>query len=75
MSNLTFKLEYLKQGYCNVIIVDWATLSNGDYYYVAENGVPDAGATTGEFINFLIKNTGVSLDLFHLVGFSMGVYT
>lgn len=56
-----------------MIIVDWAVLSNGDYYFVAENNVPIAGATTGEFIDFLIENTGVKLNLFHLVGFSMGV--
>ena len=52
-----------------MIIVDWAVLSNGDYYFVAENNVPIAGA----IIDFLIENTGVKLNLFHLVGFSMGV--
>ena len=63
----------MKREDCNAISVDWSTLASaGDYNYIAVNGVPVAGATTGAFINFLVQQ-GTPLNAFHLTGFSFGV--
>lgn len=65
-------LAYLANGDYNIISVDWSVLAAGEYLSVAQNGVPTAGITTGEFINYLIANE-TPLDAFHLLGFDIGV--
>lgn len=65
-------LEYLSREDCNFISVDWSVLAAGDYTFVALNGVPLAGTTTGAFVDFLFRQ-GTPLSAFHLIGFSMGV--
>jgi len=55
------------------LLVDWSVLAAGDYTYVATNGVPVAGVTTGAFVDFLVQQ-GTPLSSIYLVGFSMGVH-
>ncbi|XP_032787676.2 phospholipase A1 member A [Daphnia magna] len=64
---------YLEKEDCNVISVDWSVLAAGEYVMVAQNGVPTAGLTTGEFVNYLIIK-GTPLNAFHLIGFDMGAH-
>ncbi|XP_026325964.1 pancreatic triacylglycerol lipase-like [Hyposmocoma kahamanoa] len=55
----------------NVIVMDWRRLAISDYV-TAARGVPDVGRGLGQFINFLNRETGLSLNNVHLVGFSLG---
>ncbi len=67
------KKEYLKKSEYNFIAVDWSILAAGDFLTVASDGIPAAGAALAEFIEFLVLNTGTSLQDIHLIGFSGGV--
>jgi hypothetical protein len=69
----SLKTEYLQRGDVNFLAVDWALFAAESFDWVQRYGVPIAGATTGEFLNFLIRETGTRLESIHLIGFSGGV--
>ncbi|KAI9560363.1 hypothetical protein GHT06_014380 [Daphnia sinensis] len=62
--------EYLLREDCNSISVDWSALAEGDHETVTLINAPIAGAATGAFVDFLIRQ-GTPLSAFHLIGFSM----
>ena len=69
-------MEYIKDGLlrnvdCNVILVDWYTGSLPPYVQAA-GSTRLVGVMIAELIKFLISQTQSSVDLFHVVGFSLG---
>ncbi|KAG7310881.1 hypothetical protein JYU34_003713 [Plutella xylostella] len=58
---------------CNVIVVDWSRLASGTYNSAA-NGVPDIGRHLGNFLVWLVGQTGSNWNNVHLVGFSLGAH-
>ncbi|CAK1601792.1 unnamed protein product [Parnassius mnemosyne] len=57
----------------NVIVVDWSTLANSNYFS-ATYGLPNVGQDLGNFLNWLIETAGGDWDHVHLVGFSLGAH-
>ncbi|KAJ7383379.1 hypothetical protein OS493_028460 [Desmophyllum pertusum] len=71
-------MEHIKDGLlrnvdCNVILVDWYRGSFFPYIQAAGN-TRLVGAMIAELIKFLIFQTQSSVDLFHIVGFSLGAH-
>lgn len=65
--------EYFKRGDWNFLAVDWSVLAAESFAEVQSTGAPIAGATTGAFLNFLIRTVGIPFESTHLIGFSGGV--
>ena len=61
----------LKKLDCNVIMVDWSRGSLPPYIQATGN-TRLIGAMIAELIKFLLSQTQGSVDLFHVVGFSLG---
>ncbi|KAJ7383384.1 hypothetical protein OS493_028466 [Desmophyllum pertusum] len=71
-------MERIKDGLlrnvdCNVILVDWYRGSLPPYVEAAGN-TRLVGAMIAELIKFLISQTQSSVDLYHVVGFSLGAH-
>ena len=71
-------MEHIKDGLlrnvdCNVILVDWYRGSLPPYVEAAGN-TRLVGAMIAELIKFLISQTQSSVDLYHVVGFSLGAH-
>ena len=69
-------MEYIRDGLlrnfaCNVILVDWYTGSLPPYVQAAGN-TRLVGVMIAELIKFLISKAQSSVELFHVVGFSLG---
>ncbi|XP_055942310.1 inactive pancreatic lipase-related protein 1-like isoform X2 [Argiope bruennichi] len=64
----------LERGEYNVFVVDW-TEYNGPLYAQATANTRVIGAVIAKMINFLIAETGVSPESFHLIGHSLGAHT
>ncbi|XP_011556561.3 pancreatic triacylglycerol lipase-like [Plutella xylostella] len=58
---------------CNVIVVDWNRLANSNYI-TAANGVPGVGQHLGNFLTWLVGQTGTNWNNVHLIGFSLGAH-
>ena len=69
-------MEHIRDGLlrnfdCNVILVDWYP-GNFPPYIQAAGNTRLMGAMIAELIKFLISQTQSSVNLFHVVGFSLG---
>lgn len=56
----------------NLISVDWRKGSTDFNYIAAKDRVQITGQTIAKFVEFLISETGASMDDIHLIGFSLG---
>ncbi|CAB0011059.1 unnamed protein product [Nesidiocoris tenuis] len=67
----TIKRAYMGRGEENLILVDWSTLSALPWYNHAIENTYFVATTISNFIDELVSK-GVTLDRFHIVGFSLG---
>ncbi|KAI9557515.1 hypothetical protein GHT06_017343 [Daphnia sinensis] len=66
---------YIYREDCNFIAVDWSVLASGiEYPLIVERDVPRAAVHVGQFIDFLVENTGTPFSNFHLMGHSLGAH-
>ncbi|XP_045031572.1 inactive pancreatic lipase-related protein 1 [Daphnia magna] len=66
---------YLQREDCNFIAIDWSVLASGiEYPIIVERDVPRAAVHTGQFIDFLVGNTGAPFESIHLMGHSLGAH-
>ncbi|XP_034950778.1 pancreatic triacylglycerol lipase isoform X3 [Chelonus insularis] len=68
------KNAYLKKGDYNVILVDWEPLASNTWYLGPMKNTEKVGAEAGKFIDYLISETGLSLDNIHFLGHSLGAH-
>lgn len=59
--------------YANIIVLEWSKLAASNYI-TATLGVPQAGRSLGQFLQFLIAAAGASFNNMHLIGFSLGAH-
>ncbi|EDV92797.1 pancreatic triacylglycerol lipase [Drosophila grimshawi] len=64
---------WLSQGDYNVIIVDWARARSVDYASSVV-AVPKVGKKVASMVNFLVSNSGMSLNDLYVIGHSLGAH-
>lgn len=68
-----FMMEsYLDKGDYNYFAIDWSKGSDTVNYILARNRSNATGTVMGQFIEFLVRDGGISLDSVRIAGFSLG---
>lgn len=71
---ITLKDALLGREDCNVISVDWAAGSLTPEYYIINGRVPVVGEDVSKLILFLQHTTGLTPNLVHIIGHSLGAH-
>ncbi|XP_035698636.1 uncharacterized protein LOC118431502 [Branchiostoma floridae] len=66
--------ETIQKDDVNYIIVDWSKGVQYPDYAAAASNIRVVGAQLAKLITFMVDQTGVSLDQFHLIGYSLGAH-
>ncbi|CAK9795090.1 Pancreatic triacylglycerol lipase (Fragment) [Anthophora quadrimaculata] len=66
--------EYLQHYDYNVIMVDWQPLAASTFYLGPMQNTKKVGETVAEFIDFLVKETGLKTTDIHFLGHSLGAH-
>uniref|UniRef100_A0A0K8TEW1 Lipase domain-containing protein n=1 Tax=Lygus hesperus TaxID=30085 RepID=A0A0K8TEW1_LYGHE len=69
-----FKNALLKYDDVNVIAVDWSYFTKNVNYLRVVSETKNVGSFIGQFVDFLIDQTGLSPDQVHLIGHSIGAH-
>ncbi|KOC63514.1 Pancreatic triacylglycerol lipase [Habropoda laboriosa] len=68
------KDEYLKYYDYNVIMVDWQPLAASTFYLGPMHNTKNVGETVAQFIDFLVRETGLKPKDVHFLGHSLGAH-
>lgn len=71
---LSIKDALLSREDCNVISVNWSSGSLTATYFVIQQRVPDVGDDISKLLTFLQHSSGLTPDLVHLIGHSLGAH-
>lgn len=66
------KESYLDFGDYNYFAIDWSKGSDTSNYITARNRANATGTVMGKFIEFLVREGGITLDTVRIAGFSLG---
>ncbi|KAK0167249.1 hypothetical protein PV327_004674 [Microctonus hyperodae] len=64
---------YLKFMDCNVILVDWSTTAQQDYFTAAKS-ISEIGKRIAEMIKWLVRKNRIDIADLHIIGFSLGAH-
>ncbi|XP_016838416.1 pancreatic lipase-related protein 2-like [Nasonia vitripennis] len=73
-SVLNMKKEYLAHGDYNVFLVNWEPMAASTFYLGPMRNTGKVGAKAAEFIDFLVRETGLATDNIHFIGHSLGAH-
>ncbi|XP_051156085.1 inactive pancreatic lipase-related protein 1-like isoform X2 [Leptopilina boulardi] len=73
-SQVDMKNAYLEYGDYNVFLVDWQPLAASTFYLGPMRNTEQVGQNAGQFIDFLISETGLSPRDIHFIGHSLGAH-
>ncbi|XP_058792149.1 pancreatic lipase-related protein 2-like [Phymastichus coffea] len=73
-SIINMKKEYLINGDYNVILVNWEPMAASTFYLGPMRNTGKVGAKAAQFIDFLVRETGISTDRIHFIGHSLGAH-
>lgn len=59
---------YLENEDYNVILVDWEPLASSTFYLGPMQNTARVGSETGQFIDYLVKETGLKTEDVHFIG-------
>ncbi|XP_070164926.1 pancreatic triacylglycerol lipase [Polyergus mexicanus] len=71
---LKMKEAFLTHGDYNVILVDWEPLAASTFYLGPMQNTVRVGTDAANFINFLVKETGLKTKDVHFIGHSLGAH-
>ncbi|XP_033225039.1 inactive pancreatic lipase-related protein 1-like [Belonocnema kinseyi] len=73
-SQVDMKNAYLEHGDFNVFLVDWQPLAASTFYLGPMRNTEKVGQDAGQFIDFLIRVTGLNPQFIHFIGHSLGAH-
>ncbi|XP_012523445.1 pancreatic triacylglycerol lipase isoform X2 [Monomorium pharaonis] len=71
---LNMKEAFLTHGDYNVILVDWEPLAASTFYLGPMQNTVRVGNDAANFIDFLVKETGLKTEDVHFIGHSLGAH-
>ncbi|XP_011648264.1 pancreatic triacylglycerol lipase isoform X2 [Pogonomyrmex barbatus] len=71
---LNMKEAFLAHGDYNVILVDWEPLAASTFYLGPMRNTVRVGTDAANFIDFLVKETGLKTEDVHFIGHSLGAH-
>ncbi|XP_018299881.1 pancreatic triacylglycerol lipase isoform X3 [Mycetomoellerius zeteki] len=71
---LNMKEAFLTHGDYNVILVDWEPLAASTFYLGPMHNTASVGTDAANFIDFLVRETGLKTEDVHFIGHSLGAH-
>ncbi|KYN00822.1 Pancreatic triacylglycerol lipase [Cyphomyrmex costatus] len=69
-----FRAAFLTHGDYNVILVDWEPLAASTFYLGPMYNTVNVGTNAANFIDFLVRETGLKTEDVHFIGHSLGAH-
>ncbi|XP_011066454.1 PREDICTED: pancreatic triacylglycerol lipase [Acromyrmex echinatior] len=73
-SLINMKEAFLTHGDYNVILVDWEPLAASTFYLGPMHNTARVGTNAANFIDFLVRETGLKTEDVHFIGHSLGAH-
>ncbi|XP_063697711.1 uncharacterized protein LOC134828659 [Culicoides brevitarsis] len=69
------KNSYLAKSDYNVIVVDWSSMAEDNFYVGSAQSTRKVGFTTANLVDYLVTERSTKLDNVHIIGHSLGAQT
>ncbi|KAJ8669350.1 hypothetical protein QAD02_000609 [Eretmocerus hayati] len=73
-SIINMREEYLAHNDYNVVVVNWEPMAASTFYLGPMRNTGQVGAKAAEFIDFLVRETGLPTANVHFIGHSLGAH-